>query len=38
MDAAPGNIGAQARILVNSLNQRFNALFAKKAGDLAGRW
>jgi SPP1 gp7 family putative phage head morphogenesis protein len=39
MDAAgpgPGaNIGAQARILVNSLNQRFNALFAKKAGDLA---
>lgn len=37
-DAAPGpnaNIGSQARILVNSLSQRFNALFAKKAKPLA---
>src|SRR5438309_1671055 len=31
------NIGPQARILVNSLNQRFNALFAKRAPQLAGQ-
>lgn len=41
MDAAgPGpnaNIGSQARILVNSLNNRFNALFAKKAPIIAGQ-
>ncbi len=32
-DAA--NVGSQARILVNSLNQRFGALFAKRAPFLA---
>jgi SPP1 gp7 family putative phage head morphogenesis protein len=37
-DAAHGpnaNLGSQARILVNSLRQRFEALFAKRAGKLA---
>lgn len=34
-DAA--NIGSQARILVNSLNARFNALFAKRAPQMAQR-
>jgi SPP1 gp7 family putative phage head morphogenesis protein len=34
-DAA--NIGSQARILVNSLDKRFNALFAKRAPQLAGQ-
>lgn len=31
------NIGPQARILVNSLSARFNALFAKRAPQLAGQ-
>lgn len=40
MDAAPGpgaNMGSQARMLVNSLNARFNALFAKRAPGIAGQ-
>lgn len=37
-DAKPGgNIASQARILVNSLEARFNALFSRKAKDIAER-
>lgn len=38
-DAAPvgGNIASQARILVNSLENRFNALFSRKAKPMAER-
>lgn len=36
-DAAGPNVGSQARILMSDLNKRFNALFARKAGDLATR-
>lgn len=39
MDAAPtgGNIASQARILVRSLEDRFNALFGNRAPALAGQ-